>query len=129
MILLVEAKREIPWTKPEDIEIDEVPTKQLGGWHAGDIFIAGFADGSVFVPSTLVAQSTQWLDGIAQAAGAGGTFFRSTLSLTNPGGATATATLAFTGRNETTPSATESVELAGGQSIRYGDVRDSDRSP
>ena len=53
-ILLVEAKREIPWTKPEDIEIDEVPTKQLGGWHAGDIFIAGFADGSVRVISNSV---------------------------------------------------------------------------
>lgn len=46
-ILIVEAKRDIPWTKPEDIEFDpdKAPPK-LGGHFAGG-FIAAFADGSV----------------------------------------------------------------------------------
>ena len=50
-ILLVEAKRDIPWTKPEDIEIDSDPGKPLpkfGGHLVPDgLFVAGFADGSV----------------------------------------------------------------------------------
>jgi len=46
-ILLVEAKREIPWTKPEDIPYD--PNKkipQLGGFEE-NIFLTAFCDGSV----------------------------------------------------------------------------------
>jgi hypothetical protein len=46
-IMLVEAKRDIPWTKPEDIDYDPAkPLPQLGGHFPGG-FIAGFADGSV----------------------------------------------------------------------------------
>jgi hypothetical protein len=43
-ILLVEAKRDIPWTKPEDIPYDPAkPLPHLGGFD-GDKFLALFAD-------------------------------------------------------------------------------------
>lgn len=46
-IALVEAKRDVPWTRPEDILGDETkPLPQFGGWFA-EGFHAGFADGSV----------------------------------------------------------------------------------
>ena len=49
-ILTVEARRNIPWTKPEDIPFDPKQTadlaKALGGNHPGG-FLTGFADGSV----------------------------------------------------------------------------------
>jgi Protein of unknown function (DUF1559) len=48
--LLVEAKRDIPWTKPEDIEIapDETkPLSKLGGFNQYGTFTVAFADGSV----------------------------------------------------------------------------------
>ena len=46
-ILVVEAGRDVPWTKPEDVEFDagkEVP--KLGGFFKHG-FNAAFADGSV----------------------------------------------------------------------------------
>ena len=50
-IMLVEAKREIPWTKPEDIEIDPNATKPLpklgGHMQPEGFFAAAFADGHV----------------------------------------------------------------------------------
>ena len=50
-IVLVDAKRNIPWTKPEDIEIDADPTKPLpkfGGHLIPEgLFVAAFADGHV----------------------------------------------------------------------------------
>ena len=49
-IMLVEAKRDIPWTKPEDFEIDADATKPLpkfGGHMADGLFAAGFADGHI----------------------------------------------------------------------------------
>jgi hypothetical protein len=50
-IMLVEAMRDIPWTKPEDITVDtDKPLPKIGGWTAGG-FIATFADGSVRVIS------------------------------------------------------------------------------
>ena len=46
-VLVVEAKRDIPWTKPEDIPFDrDQPIPRLGGMHPGG-FNALFADGSV----------------------------------------------------------------------------------
>ncbi len=46
-IMLVEATRDIPWTKPEDIDYDPAkPLPKLGGHFAGG-FCAAFADGSV----------------------------------------------------------------------------------
>jgi hypothetical protein len=48
---LVETKRSIPWTKPEDVEYDaDKPLPRLGG-HFEDGFHVGFLDGSVmFLP-------------------------------------------------------------------------------
>jgi uncharacterized protein (TIGR03067 family) len=53
-ILLVEAKRDIPWTKPEDIDYDpEKPLPELGGYFE-DGFCVSMADGSVhFLPKTI----------------------------------------------------------------------------
>ncbi len=46
-LLLVEAKRDIPWTKPEDIPYDKnLPLPKLGG-HYPKNFIAALGDGSV----------------------------------------------------------------------------------
>jgi prepilin-type processing-associated H-X9-DG protein len=46
-IMLVEAKKNIPWTKPEDIAADaDKPLPKLGGWTVGGFNVA-FADGSV----------------------------------------------------------------------------------
>jgi RNA polymerase sigma factor (sigma-70 family) len=46
-ILVVEAAKPVPWTKPEDLPFDaEKPLPELGGQIEGG-FCAGFADGSV----------------------------------------------------------------------------------
>ncbi len=46
-LLFVEAKRDIPWTKPEDIPYaKEAAVPELGG-HYADLFLAAFGDGSV----------------------------------------------------------------------------------
>ena len=46
-LLVVEAVREIPWTKPEDIPYDPTePLPKLGGRHRGGSY-ASFASGSV----------------------------------------------------------------------------------
>ena len=46
-ILVVEAKRDIPWTKPEDIPFDkDKPAPKFGGHHPGS-FLAVLGDGSV----------------------------------------------------------------------------------
>ena len=63
-LLIVEAKRDIPWTKPDDIAYDpEKPLPKLGGWSDKG-FNAAFADGVVrFLPSSIdektLAQSSQ----------------------------------------------------------------------
>jgi hypothetical protein len=56
-IAVVEAKRAVPWTKPEDIDYDpSKPLPKLGGWHNGG-FLAGFCDGSVhFIAETIDQQ-------------------------------------------------------------------------
>ena len=53
-IMVVEAKRDIPWTKPEDIPYDAAkPLPELGGYFP-DGFDAAFADGSVrFLKSSI----------------------------------------------------------------------------
>ncbi|MBW3540517.1 MAG: DUF1559 domain-containing protein [Planctomycetes bacterium] len=72
-ILVVETKRDIPWTKPEDIPFDptrfdpEKPLPKLGGLHA-DGFNAAMCDGSVrffseTVAEELIKQLTQKADG------------------------------------------------------------------
>ncbi|GAB5441403.1 MAG: hypothetical protein Fues2KO_17520 [Fuerstiella sp.] len=46
-VMVVEAKKDIPWTKPEDIAYDPEKQPELGGgWHPNG-FNAGLADGSV----------------------------------------------------------------------------------
>jgi PKD repeat protein len=65
----------------------------------------------IFVPGTLVGRLHQWIDGTASASGANNTYFRSNLSLTNPGSSTVTAKLSFTKRNETAEAGTATVPL------------------
>ena len=46
-LMLVEAKRDIPWTKPEDIPYDkDHPSPKLGG-HYPNLFLAALANGRV----------------------------------------------------------------------------------
>ena len=46
-LLVIESKREVPWTKPEDIPFDpEAPVPQVGGWYAKG-FNGAMCDGSV----------------------------------------------------------------------------------
>jgi hypothetical protein len=46
-IMIVEAAKGVPWTKPEDLTFDkDKPLPPLGG-HYGDIFIAAICDGSI----------------------------------------------------------------------------------
>jgi hypothetical protein len=48
MVLEVDADRAVPWTKPDDYEVEEKdPLAGLGHFRAGDILLAAFADGSV----------------------------------------------------------------------------------
>jgi prepilin-type processing-associated H-X9-DG protein len=56
-IMVVEAKRDVPWTKPEDIEYDPAkPMPEFGGFTDNG-FNAGFADGSArFISSTIDSQ-------------------------------------------------------------------------
>ena len=53
-IMLVEAQRKIPWTKPEDISFDpKRPLPKFGGFDASS-FTAVFCDGAAFVlPTTM----------------------------------------------------------------------------
>ncbi len=46
-IMFVEAKRDIPWTKPEDIDCDPAKPLPTFGGHFPGGFCAGYADGSV----------------------------------------------------------------------------------
>jgi beta-lactamase regulating signal transducer with metallopeptidase domain len=61
-LMLVEAKRDIPWTKPEDIAFDaERPLPSLGGFLDG-MFAAGMADGSVGILNVdLPKDKLKWL--------------------------------------------------------------------
>lgn len=46
-LMVVEAKRDIPWTKPEDIPYSaDTPLPKFGGWMPG-VFLAARCDGSV----------------------------------------------------------------------------------
>jgi Protein of unknown function (DUF1559) len=53
-LLVIEAKRDIPWTKPEDIPFDpDKPLPKLGGFFA-EGFLAATADGAVhFLPQDI----------------------------------------------------------------------------
>lgn len=55
-LMVVEAKRDIPWTKPEDIPyLADKPIPQLGGHHDGG-FLAAFGDGAVRMVSHRIAE-------------------------------------------------------------------------
>ncbi|MCA9210710.1 MAG: DUF1559 domain-containing protein [Planctomycetales bacterium] len=53
-LMLVESKRPVPWTKPEDIPFStEGALPEIGGWHPQG-FLTAFCDGSViFMPDTI----------------------------------------------------------------------------
>lgn len=61
-IMFVEANKFVPWTKPEDFEVDwDSPSQGLGGIRPGG-FQAGLADGSVqFFPSVMAEDSIKAL--------------------------------------------------------------------
>jgi hypothetical protein len=61
-LLIVEAKRNIPWTKPEDIAFDpDKPVPALGGFPPG-LLAAVFADGAVFCTRThRVKDQLKWI--------------------------------------------------------------------
>ena len=49
-LMIVEAKRNVPWTKPEDVPYDpKQPLPKLGGYFDDKDFLAAFCDGSVHV--------------------------------------------------------------------------------
>jgi hypothetical protein len=57
-ILVVEAAKAVPWTKPADLPFDpEKPLPKLGG-HFGNVFNAAFCDGSVHAVSRNVKEET-----------------------------------------------------------------------
>ena len=56
-LLFAEAKRAVPWTKPEDIIYDaNQPIPNLGGWQA-DVFLITLCDGSVHP-----VRNSEWVD-------------------------------------------------------------------
>jgi hypothetical protein len=61
-ILVVESKREVPWTKPEEIEFDsKKPVPPLGDWHPGG-FCLVMCDGSArFIPDSIDQQMLKYL--------------------------------------------------------------------
>ena len=63
-IMIAEAKRDVPWTKPEDIVVDvtkPVPAATFGGFDPAG-FVAALVDGSVgFVPADTDATTLQAL--------------------------------------------------------------------
>ena len=56
-LLFAEAKRAVPWTKPEDIAYEaDQPVPDLGGWQP-DVFLVALCDGSVHP-----VRSSEWVD-------------------------------------------------------------------
>jgi hypothetical protein len=62
-LLFVEAKRDTPWTKPEDVAYGVEKLPELGGWQEG-VFLAALADGSarIFKPSGLGDGLRAWIE-------------------------------------------------------------------
>jgi hypothetical protein len=58
-IMIVEAAKDVPWTKPEDLPfVPDKPLPKLGGVFGGEGFNAAFADGAVrFLPGTIKESS------------------------------------------------------------------------
>ncbi|HEX7679754.1 MAG TPA: hypothetical protein VF713_16610 [Thermoanaerobaculia bacterium] len=75
----------------------------------------------IFITS-LPARTTQWIDGVGSLPGAGGTFFRSSLSLANHQSTTAHVRVAFLISGQTTPPQSVDIVLGSGESRFYGNV-------
>jgi PKD repeat protein len=75
----------------------------------------------IFVPSTLVPQSRQYIDGVAAAPG-NGTTFRSNLAIANRGTAPANVNIKLTARGENAPSSEANVTVAPGTTRYFADV-------
>ena len=57
--MVVDAKKEVPWTKPEDFSVD-TPAAALG--YQKDAFMAGMGDGSVrMIKKSIDAAMLKWL--------------------------------------------------------------------
>jgi len=57
-LMVVEAKRQLPWTKPEDISyVADKPLPELGGHHELG-FLAAFGDGAVRFVALRIAEQT-----------------------------------------------------------------------
>ncbi|HAH48721.1 DUF1559 domain-containing protein [Gimesia sp.] len=57
IMAIVEAKRDVPWTKPEDISFDGKKLPEFGGFHDGG-YQTGFCDGSVHFISSRIDPET-----------------------------------------------------------------------
>ena len=93
----------------------------------GDFFVyASKADNvtsdPIYVPSTLVPRSRQWIDGVGALPGGGGTFFRSNLAIANRNGATASVTLIYTPWGSTAPTHSRTISVGAGETVFYKDV-------
>jgi PKD repeat protein len=76
----------------------------------------------IYLPGDLTAGTAQWIDGVAQLPGVGGTFFKSNLLLANPETSSVTAEIGFTERRSTAPSVVTNVTLAAGESKYYAEA-------
>jgi PKD repeat protein len=76
----------------------------------------------IFVPSTLQPRAEQWIDGVGAVTGAGGTFFRSNLVISNRNDVPAEVTIALTPRGGTAPSHSANLIIPAGQTRFYGDA-------
>jgi PKD repeat protein len=76
----------------------------------------------VFLPNTSVERAVQWIDGVASATGAEGTFFRTTLFLSNRRETSARVTIRFTPRGAAAPLASADVTLAPRRLVSWEDL-------
>ena len=77
----------------------------------------------IYIPSTLAAQTSQYIDGVGAVAGANNTFFRSDLLLHNAHvSASTTASVQFIRWGESTPFKSATVPLNAGESKLFHDV-------
>jgi hypothetical protein len=76
----------------------------------------------IFVPAALSPRSTAWIDGLAVAAGSGGTFFRSNLVLVNRSTLPAELAIHFTPRGDSGVTASKGLSFAPGETKFYSDA-------
>lgn len=77
----------------------------------------------IYIPSTMEGKTAQWIDGVAATIGDGGTFFRSSLVLNNRHvSSSSSVTVSFTPWGTSTPSASQTFNLASRETKFYRDV-------